>query len=205
MSFDNHVMIDGRVSDIRFKRLGKEGISHTAVGMVIPADGERPPVNAHAVFFGRTAEAAYEMLEEGSHLFVSGWLQSRRLPNGLAVLNVVGERFRLLESAGGTNQVVLLGRVNGPPYFAYPNGKPYLRLQLVVGRSTHPPRGDDSTDLIRVVLRAGQAAQVAPRLSPGSTLWLRGHLHSRWRQGRLKREVRGEQVTLLPVDEGERG
>ena len=201
MPSDNHALVNGRVTKIAFRRLGQNRISHTSLQLLVPADGEQPPATVHAVFFGRTAETAYETLETDSFVHINGWLQSRRLVSGETVLDLVGEKFRVLTSAEGSNQVILCGKVVQPPYFGHPQGHPYLRVLLQVERDAFPKRGKDKSDLIRVTMRDELATRALRQVRVRDMVCLTGFLRSRWRKGSPHREVQATNVqvfSLLP-------
>lgn len=199
MPSDNHAVVDGRVTSISFRRLGQDGIAQTSLHMVVPALGEQPPVTVHAAFFGRMAESAYEIFRDNTCAQVSGWLQSRRRSSGSRAMDLVGERFRLLDTPSGANHVYLFGQITNPPYFSHPRGRPYLRFQLLVRRDRYPARGRDTTDLIRVVLRDDLAIKMVHLLSPGAKLWLTGHIRSRWRKGKIEQEVLADHLSIVAI------
>jgi len=199
MPSDNYASVSGRVTSIAFRRLGEQGISYTNLQLLVPAVDDRPVASVHTVFFGRTAEAAYEHLETDRFTHVNGWLQSRRLKSGESVLDLVGEKFRALNSAQGVNQVLLCGRVFQPPFYGHPQGRPYLRLLLQVERDAYPRRGREKTDLIRVTMRGESATRYLSTVHVKDEVCVTGFLRSRWRKGSPLREVQAIDVQVLTL------
>lgn len=199
MPSDNYASVSGRVTSIAFGRLGEQGASHTSLQLLVPAAEDRPETSVHTVFFGRTAEAAYEHLETDCFAHVNGWLQSRRLVSGERVLDLVGEKFRALKSTQGVNQVLLCGNVFQPPFYGHPRGAPYLRLLLQVERDAYPRRGRDRTDLIRVTMCGESATRSLSTIHVRDEVYVTGFLKSRWRKGSPLREVQATNVQVLAL------